>query len=91
VVTYCDVQDGYPGMGNIDQLPQFVDPEGDYHLTSQSPCIDSGTLEGAPADDMDGQARPNPDSGLVDIGADEFYGPFMIWPQVQYQYQVQQQ
>ncbi len=35
-VTYSDVQGGWPGEGNIDTDPLFVDPEnGDYHLKSQ--------------------------------------------------------
>ena len=48
-VTYSDVQGGWPGEGNIDEDPMFVDPElGDYHLRASSPCIDAGTPDGAP-------------------------------------------
>lgn len=37
VVTYCDVQGGWPGEGNIDADPSFADPnKGDYHLKSQA-------------------------------------------------------
>lgn len=49
-VTYCDVQGGWPGQGNIDIDPLFRDPEnGDFHLMADycgdpdnSPCIDVG-------------------------------------------------
>jgi hypothetical protein len=53
VVSYCDVQGDWPGMGNIDDDPLFRDPDGgDFHLQSitnpdcgdvaDSPCIDAG-------------------------------------------------
>jgi hypothetical protein len=36
-VTYSDVQDGWPGEGNIDADPCFADADdGDYHLKSQA-------------------------------------------------------
>jgi hypothetical protein len=49
-VSYCDVQGGYQGIGNIDLDPLFRDPDnGDFHLMSiacgdsvYSPCIDAG-------------------------------------------------
>ncbi len=48
--TYCDVQGGRAGEGNIDTDPLFRGPEnGDFHLMStqcgdpqDSPCIDAG-------------------------------------------------
>ncbi len=43
---------------------------GDYHIQVGSPEIDTGTATGAPADDLDGESRPN---GSVDIGADEYW------------------
>ncbi len=43
VVTYSDVEGGYPGVGNIDVDPRFVSFYGfDYLLQSTSPCIDKG-------------------------------------------------
>jgi hypothetical protein len=37
VVKYSDIQDGFPGDGNIDIDPLFADPDkGDYHLKSQA-------------------------------------------------------
>ncbi len=51
IVTYCDVQGGWPGEGNIDADPLFRDPHGgNFHLQDStgcgdslhSPCIDAG-------------------------------------------------
>jgi hypothetical protein len=52
-ISYCDIEGGWEGDGNIDLDPLFRDPEnGDYHLTSiecgdpyDSPCIDVGHPE----------------------------------------------
>ncbi len=42
-VRWCDIEGGYPGLGNIDADPLFVDaPNGDFHLSAGSPCIDAG-------------------------------------------------
>jgi len=49
-ISYCNIQDGFPGEGNIDIDPLLRDPEnGDYHLMAtycgdshDSPCIDMG-------------------------------------------------
>ena len=56
------------GGGNINADPLFVGG-GNYHLTSGSPCIDTGTTV-AVADDIDGDARPQ-EAGY-DMGADEY-------------------
>jgi len=43
-VDYSDVQGGWTGTCNIDSDPLFVDASsGDYHLTLDSPCIDTGS------------------------------------------------
>ncbi|UCC78614.1 MAG: T9SS type A sorting domain-containing protein [Candidatus Zixiibacteriota bacterium] len=50
IASYCDIQDGWPGVGNIDVNPFFREPEnGDFHLmaivcgdSADSPCIDAG-------------------------------------------------
>jgi parallel beta-helix repeat protein len=70
-ITYSDVDqnvDGqgseYPGTGNIRSNPLFAGSlNGDYHLTSTSPCIDAGTDDtttypNLPTDDLDGNSRP---------------------------------
>ncbi|MBN1425306.1 right-handed parallel beta-helix repeat-containing protein, partial [Candidatus Fermentibacteria bacterium] len=43
--------------------------EGDYHLQPGSPCIDTGTSEGAPTTDIEGNGRPC--GAGVDMGAYE--------------------
>lgn len=40
-VFYCDVQDGYPGTGNLDVNPGFTDPAY-FYLPDSSSCIDAG-------------------------------------------------
>jgi len=75
-ITYSDTLEAWPGEGNISADPQFVDPEnGDYHLLPTSPCIDAGTNLEAPLDDIDGDPRPWPSWGIVDMGADEWVSP----------------
>jgi hypothetical protein len=55
-----------------------ITPTGDYHIRSISPARDQGTdavLAEIPdlALDIDREDRPNPDTALIDIGADEYY------------------
>ncbi len=72
-ITYSDVAGGYPGLGNIDADPIFVDEAaGDYHLQETSSCINSGTTPaaGIVVDDIDGNIRPQDTD--YDIGADEY-------------------
>ncbi len=57
-MTYSCVAGGYPGEGNIDADPLFVDADGgDYRLGSASPCIDAAHGGAAPDTDRDGAAR----------------------------------
>ncbi len=87
-VSYTNVQGGWPGTGNIDVDPLFVDPEnGDFRLSPGSPCIDAGN-NNAIADltdtDLDGNPRfaddpATADTGcgvpvIVDMGAYEYQG-----------------
>ncbi|MBA2612214.1 MAG: T9SS type A sorting domain-containing protein [Bacteroidetes bacterium] len=39
-VTYCNIQGGYAGTGNINQNPMFS--ANNYYLANGSPCIDAG-------------------------------------------------
>jgi predicted outer membrane repeat protein len=87
IITYCDVRGGWPGTGNIDKDPLFIDADGmDFHLSRLSPCIDAGdnSAPELPAQDLDGDprvfpgTRPDPSIlftpallAVVDIGADE--------------------
>ena len=58
-VTYCDVQGGEAGVGNLNEDPCFWDAaNGDFRLQTTSGCIDAGTSTGAPSTDIDGNARP---------------------------------
>ncbi|MEW6606757.1 MAG: right-handed parallel beta-helix repeat-containing protein [bacterium] len=68
-ITYSDIEGGWAGEGNIDADPLFVG-SGDYHLTADSPCIDTGTSTGAPPDDIDGDTRPQ--GAGYDMGSDEY-------------------
>ncbi len=87
-VLYSGVQGGWPGTGNIDADPLFVDPgNGDYRLQPASPCIDAADNTAVPTDittDLDGNPRfldvpETPDTGngtlpIVDMGAYESFG-----------------
>lgn len=71
LVTYSNIQGGYPGIGNIDEDPLFFNPTGfNYRLTTHSPCINRGTRNGAPGEDIIGSPRPF--MGGVDMGAWEY-------------------
>jgi hypothetical protein len=57
---YNDIQGGFPGDGNINADPAFLNPDnGDFHLAEYSPCIDAG----------DPRSSLDPDSSQADIGA----------------------
>jgi hypothetical protein len=60
-----------PGETNIFFEPQFINPSvGDFRLCSTSDCIDAGTSEGAPDDDIRGFHRPY--GSWIDMGAYEY-------------------
>jgi hypothetical protein len=79
-VFYSDIQtDDYVFAGdhNISKDPLFIDKEsGNYHLKPYSPCVDFGTIEGAPSLDIDGNPRPYPATN-VDMGVYEYQGAKM--------------
>ena len=79
-VSFCDIEQGYEGQGNIDADPCFFDPTGgigldfdatsaNWALRSCSPCINSGAETLLPPTDLAGASRVN--SNIVDIGAYE--------------------
>jgi hypothetical protein len=82
-ISYTNVQDGFPGEGNINADPCFVQPgywdasgvwiQGDYHLLSDSPCIDAGDPNYVPEPnetDLDG--KPRVINERIDMGAYEY-------------------
>ena len=82
VITHSNIEGGYPGEGNINTDPLFLDPDGaddilgtpddDLRLSAGSPCIDAG--------DPDPQYNDR-DGTRNDMGA--YGGPSgMIWPGV---------
>jgi len=53
-VSYSDVQGGWPGTGNINADPLFLDPDdGDLCLLAGSPCIDAGDNIAVSPDTLD--------------------------------------
>ncbi len=80
-VTYSDVEGGYPGEGNLNLDPRFIDPAGgNYRLHPNSPVIDAGTNSAVTVTtDLDG--RPRIVNGTVDMGAYESaYNTHIITP-----------
>ena len=53
--------------------PGATDLTEDFHIQYDSPCTDSATSVGAPADDLDGYPRPYPLFGDFDMGAYEYH------------------
>jgi hypothetical protein len=85
-VTFSDVYGGWPGEGNIDTNPLFVDADGednifgtdddDLRLSPDSLCIDTGDNSAIPQSivaDLDG--NPRIVNETVDMGAYEFRLP----------------
>ena len=81
-INYSDVQGGWPGKGNIDADPLFIEPgywnanglwiDGDYHLLQDSPCIDTGDPNYiAKPNETDLDGKPRIVGGRIDMGAYE--------------------
>jgi hypothetical protein len=80
-VTFCDVQGGWAGAGNMDVDPSFLRPStgmgieydgsaANWALKSDSPCINAGTqIKNFPATDLAGGPRVY--SNVTDVGAYE--------------------
>ncbi len=84
VVSYCCVQGGWPGTGNISTNPQFIDETiNNFALMPSSPCIDSGNPDLYSATDILGFARPAgnyPDMGIYETSA-SYFG-ILLFPQL---------
>jgi len=77
-VTYSDIEEGWPGEGNISTDPLFRTPQsGVYRLLEDSPCVDAGTGDGAPDEDIRGIHRPHGEG--YDMGAHEFFEYFSCY------------
>ncbi|MGA1870255.1 MAG: right-handed parallel beta-helix repeat-containing protein [bacterium] len=87
-ITYSDIQESsgvYPGIGNINVNPLFVDPVNcDYHLRVGSPCIDSGDLNTPNILEKDKDNNERIINGYIDMGAYE--AKFFIVAPSGYQY-----
>jgi parallel beta-helix repeat protein len=81
-------EDEVYGEDYVEGEASFVDSAaGDFHLQPDSPAIDAGSTADVPADDFDGEIRPQDGDGdgaaLPDIGADEVHNaaaPSHTWP-----------
>lgn len=72
MVSYCTIEDGdFDGENNNISLdPHFVNPSKEnFHVYSDSPCIDAGNTESYALSDLDGENRPS--NTHNDIGIDE--------------------
>ncbi len=87
IMNYCAMNNGidslnfsgisFPGYGNINCIPDFVNDSIDYHIGTNSNCIDKGTEIEAPIKDIDGKGRYDHPGHVnvrsnVDIGAYEY-------------------
>ncbi|MBK6875409.1 MAG: hypothetical protein IPG99_02790 [Ignavibacteria bacterium] len=72
IITYCNVQGGFAGAGNMNSEPLFDSTN--YYLQASSPCIDKGdssTIYNDPADPLNPSQAKWPSRGTLrnDIGA----------------------
>lgn len=88
VLQYTDINQQYTVFasqtGNMTSDPLYVNGRpaseaattaGDYHLQPGSPCEEAASATYAPADDIDGDERPQPvGTGADDMGSDEIAG-----------------
>jgi parallel beta-helix repeat protein/predicted outer membrane repeat protein len=70
-ISYSLINDYAGQANNIYTDPLFVSAaDNDYHLSDASPAIDAGINDGAPAEDLAGDPRPQ--GAAVDMGAYEY-------------------
>ncbi len=78
-----DLDPGFAAPGHWDDNATPTDAAddfwigGNYHLTSTSDCIDTGTSTDAPADDLDSYLRPIGEG--YDMGAYEYHYDSLLW------------
>jgi hypothetical protein len=79
-VNYSDIEGGWPGTGNLDTDPLYVDAaNGDYSIKGSSRCVDGGTPSGAPTHDIEGTPRDSaPDMGAYEWVGFRLYLPLII-------------
>lgn len=74
------------GAGDILSDPKLASVAyGNFHIQTDSPCVDSGQYDSrlVSSQDVDGEARVNPGTAKMDIGADESAGnTWVIAPRV---------
>ncbi len=64
---------------NVESAPNFVDIGGNYHLSSGSPCINTGTNQSWMTNKFDLDGRMRIRYGTVDMGAYEFINAGTIY------------
>jgi hypothetical protein len=70
-ITFCNIEGGYIGAGNINFDPLFADKE--LRLSEGSKCIDAGNNAAIPKDiTMDLETKQRIINRVVDLGAYEF-------------------
>ena len=85
-VAYSDIDGGFEGEGNIDADPLFTDASGgDYSITQDSPCKDTGTADtdGDGVDDIIDYSGLAPDMGAYETTIAALSG-FTLYPSETY-------
>jgi len=78
-VSYCCIEpeEGYYGSSNITDNPEFVNDDEDWHIGTNSPCINAGDPSGNYPGEVDIDGDPRKMGARVDIGVDE-YPPLLV-------------